>query len=125
MAFNIQIDFDKFASNSQLFNSSTPDGKAAQETVRRAAAEWAKYIKDDFDEIPGGTTFQIVNPTSTAFFTDTLASNDTIPDLRIYIGTRSYNDAGIAGTTNGLIIQKPAIQQSNMTMNMLWLDDTE
>ncbi|MEZ2250335.1 hypothetical protein [Microcoleus sp.] len=107
MAFNIQIDFDKFASNSQLFNSSTPDGKAAQETVRRAAAEWAKYIKDDFDEIPGGTTFQIVNPTSTALFTDTLASNDTIPDLRIYIGTRSYNDAGIAGTSGGIIIQKP------------------
>lgn len=53
MAFNIQIDFDKFASTSQLFNSSTPDGKAAQETVKRAAAEWAKYIKDDFDEIPG------------------------------------------------------------------------
>lgn len=107
MAFNIQIDFDKFASTSQLFNSSTPDGKAAQETVKRAAAEWEKYIKDDFDEIPGGTTFQIVNPTSTASFTDTLASNDTIPDLRIYIGTRSYNDAGIAGTTNGLIIQNP------------------
>ena len=57
MAFNIQINFEKFASNSQLFNSSTPDGRAAQETVKRAAAEWAKYIKDDFDEIPGGTTF--------------------------------------------------------------------
>ncbi|MBE9122409.1 hypothetical protein IQ269_16785 [Tychonema sp. LEGE 07199] len=112
MAFNIQIDFDKFASNSQLFNSSTPDGKAAQETVRRAAAEWAKYIKDDFDEIPGGTTFQIVNPTSIAFLTDTLASNDTIPDLRIYIGTRSYSasnpsDKGVAQTSGGLIIQKP------------------
>jgi hypothetical protein len=53
MAFNIQINFEKFASNSQLFNSSTPDGIAAQETVKRAAAEWAKYIKDDFDEIPG------------------------------------------------------------------------
>ena len=109
MAFNIQIDFDKFASNSQLFNSSTPDGKAAQETVKRAAAEWAKYIKDDFDEIPGGTTFQIANPTSIAFLTDTLASNDTIPDLRIYIGTRSYgrNDKGVAQTSGGLIIQKP------------------
>lgn len=113
MAFNIQIDFDKFASNSQLFNSSTLDGKAAQETVRIAAAEWAKYIKDDFDEIPGSTTFQIVNPTSTVFFTDTLASNDAIPDLRIYIGTRSYSainkdDKGVAQTSDGFIIQKPS-----------------
>jgi hypothetical protein len=33
MAFNIQIDFDKFASNSQLFNSSTPDGRAAPDSV--------------------------------------------------------------------------------------------
>lgn len=109
MAFNIQINFDKFASNSQLFNSSTPDGIAAQETVKRAAAEWAKYIKDDFDEIPGGTAFQILNPTSPGFFTDTLASNDTIPDLRIYIGTRSYgsNDPGVAQTSIGLIVQKP------------------
>jgi hypothetical protein len=45
-------------------------------------------------------------------FTDTLASNDTIPNLRIYIGTRSYSalepkDTGIAGTTIGLIVQKP------------------
>ena len=112
MAFNIQINFEKFASNSQLFNSSTPDGRAAQETVKRAAAEWAKYIKDDFDEIPGGTTFEIVNPTSTSSFTDTLASNDTIPDLRIYIGTRSYSaldrkDKGVAQTSPGPIVQKP------------------
>ncbi|MFB8797402.1 MAG: hypothetical protein U7126_24965 [Microcoleus sp.] len=113
MAFNIQIDFDKFASTSQLFNSSTPDGKAAQETVRRAAAEWAKYIKDDFDEIPGGTTFQLIaNPAGAGSSTITLAPNDTIPDLRIYVGTKSYSasnpgDKGIAGTTNGLIIQKP------------------
>lgn len=106
MAFNIQINFDKFASNSQLFNSSTPDGRAAQETVKRAAAEWAKYIKDDFDEIPGGTTFQILNPTSPGFFTDTLASNDTIPDLRIYIGTKSFGQT-IAQATPGLIVQKP------------------
>ena len=112
MAFNIQINFEKFASNSQLFNSSTPDGIAAQETVKRAAAEWEKYIKDDFDEIPGGTTFQIVNPTSPGLFTDTLASDDTIPDLRIYIGTRSYSasdpyDTGIASTSMGLIVQNP------------------
>jgi Ca2+-binding RTX toxin-like protein len=113
MAFNIQIDFDKFASTSQLFNSSTPDGKAAQETVRRAAAEWAKYIKDDFDEIPGGTTFQLIaNPAGAGSSTITIAPNDTIPDLRIYVGTKSYSasnpgDQGIAGTTNGLIIQKP------------------
>jgi hypothetical protein len=109
MAFNIEINFDKFASNSQLFNSSTPDGIAAQETVKRAAAEWAKYIKDDFDEIPGGTTFEIPNPTSIGLFTDTLASNDTIPDLRIYIGTRSYgsNDPGVAQASIGLIVQKP------------------
>jgi Ca2+-binding RTX toxin-like protein len=109
MAFSIQINFDKFASNSQLFNSSTPGGRAAQETVKRAAAEWAKYIKDDFEEIPGGTTFQILNPTSGVFVTDTLASNDTIPDLRIYIGTRSYgsNDPGVAQTSIGLIVQKP------------------
>lgn len=42
-------------------------------------------------------------------FTDTLASNDTIPDLRIYIGTRSYgsNDPGVAQTSIGLIVQKP------------------
>jgi len=112
MAFNIEINFEKFASNSQLFNSSTPEGIAAQETVKRAAAEWAKYIKDDFNEIPGGTTFQIVNPTSGVLVTDTLASNDTIPDLRIYIGTRAYsaidpNDKGIANTSIGLIVPKP------------------
>jgi hypothetical protein len=110
MAFNIEINFDKFASNSQLFNSSTPDGIAAQETVKRAAAEWAKYIKDDFDEIPGGTTFQLeLDPTSNVLFTDTLASNDTIPDLRIYIGTRSYGsqDKGVAQASRGLIVQKP------------------
>jgi len=33
MAFNIQIDFDKFASTSQLFNSSTPDGRAAPDSA--------------------------------------------------------------------------------------------
>ena len=115
MAFNIQINFDKFASNSQLFNSSTPDGRAAQETVKRAAAEWAKYIKDDFDEIPGGTTFQLIsNPTSNVLFTDTLASNDTIPDLRIYIGTQPFSSlpnlkGSLAHTSMGLIVQgKPS-----------------
>ncbi len=118
MAFNIQIDFDKFASTSQLFNSSTPDGKAAQETVRRAAAEWAKYIKDDFDEIPGGTTFQLtLNPAGAGSSNITLAPNDTIPDLRIYVGTKKFaqfNLGGAAGhTSGGLIIQNsgdPAVK---------------
>jgi hypothetical protein len=58
MAFNLQINFDEFASNSQLFNSSTPEGRAAQETVKRAAAEWAKYIKDDFDKFLGVQHFK-------------------------------------------------------------------
>ena len=43
-------------------------------------------------------------------FTDTLASSDTIPDWRIYIGTRSYSalgdDTGVAGTTIGRIVEK-------------------
>jgi hypothetical protein len=44
-------------------------------------------------------------------FTDTLASNDTIPDLRIYIGTKSFSasnpkDKGVAGTTMGRIVEK-------------------
>ncbi|MGB8690858.1 MAG: hypothetical protein WCD53_26520 [Microcoleus sp.] len=113
MTFNIQIDFTTFGatSSSTMFSSSTPEGIAAQNTVKRAAAEWAKYIKDDFDEIPGGTTFKLTtNPAGAGTPTITLATNDSIPDLRIYVGTKSFTPiptlkGAVAFTSDGLIIQ--------------------
>jgi hypothetical protein len=46
MAFSIDIDFDYFykLNPSPLFDPATPNGKAARDTVRKAANDWAKYI---------------------------------------------------------------------------------
>ncbi len=61
--------------------------------VRRAALEeaarvWEAILKDEFDDVPAGVSFNIINPSDGESW-ETVTLTDPIDDLVVFVGARS------------------------------------
>ena len=91
MSFNIAFDyrFDTFG----FFND--PARRAALE---EAARLWEDILKDEFEDIPAGVTFDIRNPAD-GVTQETITLTSAIDDLLVFVGARNLpgNTLGRAG----------------------------
>lgn len=79
MTLNIEFDFS-------FDSAGFYDDPRIRATLEASARVWEGLIRDEFADIPAGTTFTIENPTTGAATPVTLSA--PIDDLRIYVGTR-------------------------------------
>ena len=89
MSFDITFDY-RF-DTSGFFND--PARRAALEA---AAAEFENIISDDFEPLPVGLQFNILNP-SDGVTQETVTLTEEVDDLIIFIGARNLSGLGLAG----------------------------
>ena len=83
--FNIEVDYSRYDTDG--FFTNQPERQAV---VEEACKVWESIFKDEFTDIPAGTTIQVRNPdTGTR---ESVVLTQPIDDLRIYFG--SYYDNG-------------------------------
>lgn len=91
MSFTIKFDY-RFDVNG-FFND-----PARRATLEAAAAEWESLIRDEFVDIPAGSTFEISDPSNPSVIHQiTLAA--PIDDILIFVGARTFpgSTAAVAG----------------------------
>ncbi|MFP7674459.1 DUF4214 domain-containing protein [Marivita sp. S0852] len=88
MAFTITFDY-------RFDSSGFFDDPARRAALDSAADQWEAVIRDDFDDLPIGTSFEIRNPTSNAIETVTLSQS--VDDMIIFVGA-----TGLSGSTLAL-----------------------
>ncbi len=89
MSFNIT--FDSRFDSTGFFND--PARRAALEAAGDA---WESVIGDEFADIPAGTRFSVLNP-STRSNTETVTTTKVIDDLIVFVGAMDIGSLGIAG----------------------------
>ncbi|MFP7571087.1 DUF4214 domain-containing protein [Marivita sp. S2033] len=87
MAFTITFDY-RFDSTGFF------DSPARRAALELAAAQWEGIIRDDFEEVPVGTRFEIRNPTSYA--TETVTLTNAVDDVIVFVGATALPGSTLA-----------------------------
>ena len=85
MSFEIEFDY-RFDTNG-FFDD--PERRAALEA---AGDIWEELILDDFEEVPAGVEFSVLNPQTGA--NETIVLDTAIDDLIIFVGSQSLTEVG-------------------------------
>lgn len=89
--FNIEVDYSRYDTDG--FFTNHPERQAV---VEEACQVWENIFKDDFADVPAGTTIQVINPNTGV--TESVVLSTPIDDLRIYLGSY-YEDSSTLGHT--------------------------
>jgi hypothetical protein len=88
MSFNISFDY-RF--DTAGFFNDPARGAALEEAARL----WEVILKDEFEDIPAGTSFTITNPTD-GVTKETITLTSSIDDLLVFVGARSIPGSTLA-----------------------------